>query len=221
MITTIQDPDLYRQLLNRLNAPAYSARITRLEALKAEKLIKSRSIADAEIRLSTKGYMGVINDAYYRSMFDIQRGLGVSFNFATMPTRVIEQVIRNPWSREHFSKRVWRNTDVLADRLNEVLTAGFQSGAGIEKIARNLDELSQVGKHAATRLVRTEVTYMANATEMESYTEAGIDKMSFWPPWTTGPARCARSMTGRSIRSQMQFQAKICRRCIHIAGRLL
>jgi SPP1 gp7 family putative phage head morphogenesis protein len=53
------------------------------------------------------------------------------------------------------------------------------SGAGVKKMVQDIQELSQVGKHAATRLVRTEVTYMANAAEMESYEEAGIERYRF------------------------------------------
>ena len=176
---SIQDPVIKRQLLNQLNAPAYSARITRLEALKANTLIQSRAIADAEIRLSTKGYIETINDAYYRSMFDIQRGTGLKFNFADMPTRTVEEILQNPWSGEQFSKRIWHNTDMLATKLNEVITSGFMSGADIRKMARELQDMSDLGKFAATRLVRTEVTYMANAAEIESYKEADIDKYQF------------------------------------------
>jgi SPP1 gp7 family putative phage head morphogenesis protein len=178
-VTRIQDPAIRRQVLNQLNAPAYAARITRLEALKANNLIQARLIADAEIRLSTRGYIGTINEAYYRNMFDIQKGLGFRFDFAAVPTRVVEQILKNPWSGKSFSARVWGNTEVLADKLNETLTAGFMSGAGVKKMVQDIQELSQVGKHAATRLVRTEVTYMANAAEMESYEEAGIERYRF------------------------------------------
>lgn len=178
-VTRIQDPAIRRQILNQLNAPAYAARITRLEALKANNLIQARLIADAEIRLSTRGYIGTINEAYYRNMFDIQKGLGFRFDFAAMPTRVVEQILKNPWSGKSFSARVWGNTEVLAEKLNESLTAGFMSGAGIKKMVQDIQELSQVGKHAATRLVRTEVTYMANAAEMESYEEAEIERYQF------------------------------------------
>lgn len=178
-IGSIQDPVIKRQLLNQLNAPAYAARITRLEALKANTLIQSRVIADAEIRLSTKGYIETINDAYYRSMFDIQKGIGLRFDFTNMPTRTVEGILKNPWSGEQFSKRVWHNTDVLAAKLDEVITSGFMSGAGVREMAKELEEMSDLGKYAANRLVRTEVTYMANAAEMESYKEADIDKYQF------------------------------------------
>ncbi|MCY9553221.1 minor capsid protein [Paenibacillus apiarius] len=178
-IKDVKDPRIKRQMLNRLNAPAYAARITRLQALKENAYLQSKIIADAEIRASTTGYMATINEAYYRTMFDIQQGLGVGFEFAAIPKHVIETIIKRPWSGDQFGKLIWRNTDVLADRMMQVITAGFMGGVGIDKMARELEDLSIVGKHAANRLVRTETTYMANAAEMESYDEAEIDQYIF------------------------------------------
>lgn len=175
----IKDPRIKRWMLTRMNAPAYRARITRLEALKETIFLQSKAIADAEIQASTVGYMKTINDAYYRTMFDIQRGLGVGFEFAVMPSSTVESILKNPWSGEHFSQRVWGNTDVLASQITEVITAGFMAGTGTVKMARELAERMNVGKHAANRLIRTETTYMANAAEMESYVEAEIDEYMF------------------------------------------
>ncbi|WP_438312241.1 minor capsid protein [Sporosarcina sp. FA9] len=175
----IKDPAIKRQLMNRLNAPAYSARITRLEALKENTYIQSKIIADAEITATTTGYINTIDDAYYRTMFDVQQGLGVGFDFSPMPTSRVEAILKDPWAGKQFSSRIWDNTDVLASQVNDVITAGFESGAGTAQMSKELAERMNVGKYAANRLVRTETTYMANAAEMESYEEAEIDEYAF------------------------------------------
>jgi SPP1 gp7 family putative phage head morphogenesis protein len=178
-IGNISDPAIKQRMLNRLNAPAYAARITRLQALKENTYIQSKIIADAEIKLSTSGYIGTMNDAYYRTMFDLQRGLGVGFGFASMPNKTVQTILKRPWSGKHFSKRIWGNTDVLAKQLNEVITAGFMSGSGTSKMTRELRDRMEVSKHVANRLIRTETTYMANAAELESYEEAEIEQYKF------------------------------------------
>lgn len=178
-INNIQDPAIKRQMLNRLNAPAYSARITRLEALKENTYIQSKIIADTEITASTTGYINTIDDAYYRTMFDVQQGVGASFEFAAMPTSRVEAVLKDPWAGKQFSSRIWDNTDVLASQVTDVITVGFLSGAGTAQMSKELAERMNVGKHAANRLIRTETTYMANAAEMESYEEAEIDEYIF------------------------------------------
>lgn len=178
-IKTIEDPKIRRRLLNRLNAPAYRARITRLQALREQIYIQSKIIADVETRLATMGFQNIITEAYTMTMFDIQKGLGVGFAFAAMPTKTVETILKRPWSGHHFSTRIWGNTDELARQVSRIVTAGFMSGIGSRKMVKELQERFDVGKHAANRLIRTEVTYMANAAEMESYEEAGIDKYIF------------------------------------------
>lgn len=175
----IKDDRVKRWLLNRMNAPAYRARITRLQALREQILLQSKLIADAELTASGNGYVKAIREAYYRHMFDIQRGLGVGFEFATMPTRVIEEILQRPWSGEHFSDRVWTNTGVLAENLTQTLTSGLMSGAPIERLIRGLAEDMNVAKFAASRLLRTEYTYMTNMAEIEAYKAAGVEQYLF------------------------------------------
>jgi len=175
----IRDKKTRRWLLTRMNAPAYRARITRLEALRESVRIQSKVIADVELTTSNAFYMKTIREAYFRTMFDIQRGLGVGFEFATIPNRVIETILKNPWSGKHFSSRIWGNTDELADQLSKTITSGFESGIGMRKMIHDLMEVTATGKFAASRLIRTETTFMANMAEMESYAEAEIDEYLF------------------------------------------
>lgn len=175
----IHNDELRARVLSKLNANAYASRITRLEALREQAYIQSKIIADVELTNSTQFYIDTIKDAYYSNMFDVQRGLGVGFNFSKIPNKTIETILRNPWSGRQFSQRIWGNTDVLADQLSEIITGGFMSGLSVEKMREQLEELAGVGKHAANRLIRTETTYMSNAAELESYKEAGIDKYQF------------------------------------------
>lgn len=175
----IKNERIRKWLLVRINAPAYRARITRLEALKESIYLRSKELADVEISLNESSYLKTINSAYYRTMFDIQKGTGYGFEFAKMSDKTIKEILLNRWSGEHFSDRVWGNTDVLASQVTEVITAGFMSGVSNHKMIRELAERMNVGKFAASRLIRTETTYMANAAEMASYEEAEIEKYQF------------------------------------------
>lgn len=175
----IQDEELKKYMMAQLNAEAYKARITRLEALKESIYINTKLAADVEITESTKLYTDNINKAYYTNLFDIQKGLGIGFNVAEMPLESVQEILKNKWSGEHYSKRVWHNTDVLAEKLEEVITAGLMTGKNSRKMAIELEELTDYGKFAAERIIRTETTYISNAAEIESYKECGIDKYVF------------------------------------------
>lgn len=175
----IQDEELKRYMMAQLNAEAYKARITRLEALKESIYINTKLAADVEIKQSTKLYTNTINKAYYSNIFDIQKGLGIGFDVAEMPLESVQEILKNKWSGKHYSKRIWHNTDVLAEKLEEVITSGLMSGKSSKRMAMELEELTNYGKFASERLIRTETTYISNAAEIESYKECGIDKYVF------------------------------------------
>ncbi|WP_066895680.1 minor capsid protein [Clostridium nigeriense] len=175
----IQDEELKRYMMAQLNAEAYKARITRLEALKESIYINTKLVADVEIKQSTKLYTDNIKKAYYTNLFDIQKGLGIGFNVAEMPLESIQEILKNNWSGKHYSKRIWHNTDVLAEKLEEVITNGLMTGKSSKKMAIELEELTNYGKFAAERIIRTETTYISNSAEIESYKECGIDKYVF------------------------------------------
>lgn len=178
-INRIKDGDIKRNLLARINAGAYRARITRLEALKESIYISSKQIADAELYLSTQGYINTITSSYYRNIYDIQKGTGLGFSFASMSVGTVEQLLKNNWSGKHYSKRIWDNTDVLAGKLEEVITSGLMQGKGSRKMAAEIEDMSAYGKFAAERLIRTETTYFTNESEQKAYEECDIEKYVF------------------------------------------
>ncbi|HFE9685137.1 TPA: minor capsid protein [Clostridium perfringens] len=198
-IKYIQDEDLKKYLMAQLNYSPYKARITRLEALKESIYINTKLLSQEEFKLSTSDYIDNMNEAYYRNIFDIQKGIGLGFTFSEMPIDFIEEVLRNKWSGENYFKRIWNNTDVLAERLEEVITSGLMSGANSKKMAKELDDLSSYGKFASERLIRTETTYVTNMAEIESYKECDIEKCVFLATLDLRTSKICRSMDGKVL----------------------
>lgn len=199
-IRGIQDKELKRYMMAQLNANAYKARITRLEALKESIYINTKLAADVEINKSTKLYTDNIEKAYYTNLFDIQKGLGVGFNVAQMPLGTIEEILKNSWSGKHYSKRIWHNTDVLAEKLEEVITSGLMSGKSSRRMSQELQDMTDYEKFACERIIRTETTYITNAAEVESYKECGIDKVIFIATLDLRTSSICRSMDGKIIK---------------------
>jgi SPP1 gp7 family putative phage head morphogenesis protein len=197
MIASIKDEDTKKYLLARLNSNAYRARLTRLEALKESINIRIKEIAPIEVSESSKVYIDILNKSYYTNTFDIQKGLGLGFNIAQMPNKVIEEILKNPWSGKQFSSRVWSNTTILAEKLNEVITSGFISGRSYRDMSKDIDELNMFGKNNSMRLIRTEATYFANQGEMESYKEIGIDKYIYVATLDTRTSDVCREHDGK------------------------
>lgn len=176
----ITDESIKKKLLAKYNAPAYSYRISRYEALQQNIDISLKKLANIEQQITEVRYVDTIKEGYYHNIYDIQKGIGLGFSFAQIDNRTINMLLNENWTNgANFSKRIWKNNEKLGNYLKTQLTADTMSGKSIQKISKELSEYMNVGLYNATRLVRTEVNHFANESEMLSYEECDIEKYRF------------------------------------------
>ena len=176
----ITDESIKKKLLAKYNAPAYSYRISRYEALQQNIDIELKKLANLEQQITETRYIDTIKEGYYHNIFDIQKGTGIGFSFAQIDYKTINFMLNENWIDGcDFSKRIWSNSEKLGNYLRTNLTAAAMSGKSINKIAQELSEYMNVGLYNSTRLVRTEVNHFANEAEMLSYEELDIEKYKF------------------------------------------
>ena len=200
ILPTIEDEELKQKIIAHIESQAYGARITRLEALKESIYLNLATVADVELRESDKLYTRTINKAYYLNCYDIQKGIGMGFNIAAMPTEVIEEILKTNWSGMHYSERIWRNSQVMTKKLEQVLLKGVMTGKSYRKLAIELEEMSEDGIFAAERLVRTEMTYISNQAELHAYKECGIDEYIFVATLDSRTSKPCRKMDRRRVK---------------------
>lgn len=176
----ITDDNIKKKLLAKYNAPAYSYRIGRYEALQQNIDVELKKLACIEQQVTEIRYVDTIKESYYRNVYDIQKGTGLGFSFAQIDNRTIKLLLNEKWTNNaNFSQRIWNNSEKIGNYLKTQLTADTMSGKSIHKIANELSEYMNAGLYNATRLVRTEVNHFANEAEMLSYKELGIEKYRF------------------------------------------
>ena len=175
----VKDPDLKQTLLNQLNAPAYRARIERLQQLREDLDRKCRKLYKIETKAADEHLINTAQTAYYRTMYDIQRGTGYGFGFAQISEQGVNEILRNNWSGASYSSRIWSNTQTVAELIKNELFLGVLTGKSQHDMSAVIMEKMGVGAMQARRLVRTESCYVANQAEMESYKECEIEKYRF------------------------------------------
>ena len=199
-LPTIKNEKIKKLIIQHIDSKAYGARITRLEALKESIYLNLSAVADVELRECEQLYTRTINKAYYLNCYDIQKGLAIGFNVAAMPTEVIEEILKTNWSGLHYSDRVWRNSQVIAKRLEQVLLKGVMTGKSYRKLAIELEEMSEDGVFAAERLIRTEMTYISNQAELQSYKECGINEYIFVATLDSRTSKPCRKMDRKRVK---------------------
>ncbi len=190
-VATMQPSARKTQLMARLSAPAYAARITRTQAMQESARVAMAQVAEKEIALDTKALEKAAETAYMRTMFDVQQYSGLMFPVAGVSEKRLSQVIRNQWAGKNYSARVWHNTQetakLTAQAVEEMLLSGKASRetfrdimkAAITKDGISPEDHIAQGKMAANRLLRTEYNYVTGQADMEAYEDAGFDKYRY------------------------------------------
>lgn len=172
--------DMSRQeLLKQLESPAYQARLERLRQLQNQLDFVMTQIYNQEKQKNTSFYTDLGNEAYYKSMFNIQQQAGLAFSFSAIDPQTIDQVVHSKWSGKNYSERIWKNTKALAQDIKEQLLLGVVTGKTNREISGEIESKYAVGAAVARRLVRTESNYVATEINFKAYEEAEIEKYRF------------------------------------------
>ena len=186
-----------RQGLDKYIKENYKARISRLEQLQAQIYAKAKQIYPKEELENTMCYKGVVNQSYYKTMYDTQMGTGYNFNFATIDDNMVNAILQEPWSGKNYSERIWGNTDILADNLSEILGGAMLSGQSMELTARQIRDRFNVSKYYAERLIRTETNHFNNEADAMAYEEMGVKKYVFVATLDNRTSEICQSMDGQ------------------------
>lgn len=175
-LSQTSNEELKDSILAELNKNAYRARISRLEALQQSIGTNYGILTGEELSISRNAYINTINSSYHRTCYEFQKGMNLAFDVSNINTRAVDMILNTKWAGGNYSSRVWNNTQELANRLDDTITRGFLDGKSLSKISEELEDLTECGKSAAERLVRTETTYFNNQAALQGYEEVGIEK---------------------------------------------
>jgi SPP1 gp7 family putative phage head morphogenesis protein len=191
--------NIIKNMANVSDKEAYIFRLERLRRLKRNIFEKFRNVAKNEVELNKTRYAELLPEAYNRTIYDSAIRLGLGFDFAQIPQKAIDALLRDKWSGANFSSYIWANTGKTAQKAYDIIAAGLTSGASIRDmtlklkstsvlnvvnknvydINAKLKRLEDFASYAAERVIRTETNYYSNQGELMAYTEIGIKRYRY------------------------------------------
>src|ERR1035437_7294692 len=182
-IIAVEDPGIRRQLLNKINAPAYRARISRLQAIEASIDTNIKLIAPAETTLLKNSLISSADLSYYRTLYDYELGTGLGFSFAGLDEETVQRALDENWSGKDFSSRIWTNTDVVAQNVKDIVQQNVMTGRSWRRsqsdLAGYVDTRNAGAQYAAERLLRTETNHIHNEITAAAHKAMGVLKYRF------------------------------------------
>lgn len=179
------------ELLKRLNAQYMTSKISRLELLKLEIDFRILQASNAQSETFTS-YLAK-ESAY------IYSALSVGNAIKTLNEREIESILQMEWSGASYSQRIWRDNDVLANKLKDELVKAAINGTNPRVTAKKLRDTCGGTKPNTERLVRTESTYVANASTAKRYDDMGVKEYEFVAVLDRRTSSICREMNGQTF----------------------
>ena len=178
------DKTVKKEILNRINAQSYGARISRLEGLKRNVYIYFRHVANEAIKEQKKLYDSAVKTAYYTNIFDTAQGLNCGIDFSLVPQKAVNMVLREPWHGHNYSERVWIHNDRFIQAVGQTIEDGIISGHSVSRMTDKLiDYVKDTApggiRTSAETLVRSETAHFMNQGQRMAYEEIGIKQYRF------------------------------------------
>lgn len=150
-----------------------------LKKLKEKLLAEIDRLMEYEEALTKETLLQVYEEGFYRSTFNIQQALGYGTDYIFLAPNIAETAIGIAWSGKNYSERIWQHRELLAKKIEKILTQGTILGHSNAKMAKQLaDEMNSTFSNAA-RLIRTETNYIYNQSSKAGYEQLGIVQYQF------------------------------------------
>lgn len=187
------------ELLSLLESPAYRARLERLKQLQNQLDMVMQQVYQQEKTVTTNHYVDMANEAYYRSIFEVQKDTGLAFSFNLIDPKVVDQMLNSKWSGANYSSRIWSNTNALAKDLKEELLFNLITGRTERETAEIISNKFATGASEARRLVRTETCFVSSQMDMEGYEECGLERYRFLATLDLVTSKTCKKMDGKTF----------------------
>jgi SPP1 gp7 family putative phage head morphogenesis protein len=102
--------------------------------------------------------------------------------FNTIDDYAIETYINTIWAADgkSWSDRVWNNTNLLGETLNEELIHCVVAGKKTTDLKKLLQDRFNVSYHRASTLARTEMAHIQTEAAKKRYADYGLEQVEIW-----------------------------------------
>lgn len=185
----------YKKLSLELETLAHRSRISRLDSLKADIKMELIRSADKNNKLMTSTLTSVYGNNYKSIIKDL--GVKASIDFDR-----VKKTLSYDWSGKNYSKRIWNNTDKLAETIKSEVVKGINQGINYKTMSKRIAKDFDVNIKNAERLVRTEVSYIHNQATLDGYKDAGVKKYQFSATLDSRTSQTCASLNGEVFKTE-------------------
>ena len=173
--------------------------ISRLEALKLQTQQTIEVLFGNQLDSIDSTMRDVYKSGYYHTAYEIQKGVGVCWDFSALDDKQISKVINKPWAVDgkNFSERIWGNRQKLVNELNNTLTQNIILGKSPQKSIDEITKKMNTSRAGAGRLIMTEQAFFSSAAQKDCFTELDVEQFEIVATLDSHTSDICRGMDGK------------------------
>lgn len=178
-VKAAQRADLSPEWIKKLENASTKYHISRLETIQLQIQQQIELLYGNQVDGIDDLLKDVVSNGYTRGAFEIQKGIGLGWDFTALNQKKLEALLSKPWTTDGrtFRDRCWVNKDALVDSVNKELIQGMLRGDPPAKIITAIQKQFGTSRYKARRLVHTETSYFNAVSKIQMYKDLGVDQI--------------------------------------------
>lgn len=172
--------------------------ISRLEALKLNTQCIIEKLYGNKTDEITDFIKNIYSDNMYHSMYELQKGFNIGWNFSNIDEKKLEKLISKPWAVDgvNFSERIWNDKKKLINEVNNELTSMCLTGKSPDKAVENIAKKMKTSKSRAKSIVYTESSYFQSQSDRDTFEKFGCEKYEILATLDSRTSETCQQMDG-------------------------
>lgn len=128
--------------------------------------------------------ISALSKVFELNFFDVYYSINIEGlkAFNTIDNQMVQQMINQIWVADNksWSQRIWENTELLAQTLNDELITVVATGKKTTDLKNILQERFAVSYGRSDALVRTELAHIQTQAASKRYEDYGVQEFEVW-----------------------------------------
>lgn len=178
-VKAAQKANLSPEWIKKLENASTRYHISRLEAIQLQIQQEMELLFGNQMDGIDDLLKDVVSNGYTHGAFEIQKGIGLGWDFTALNQKKLETLLSKPWTTDGrtFRDRCWLNKADLVDTVNKELIQGMLRGDPPAKTITAIQKKFGTARYKARRLVHTETTYFNAVSKIQMYKDLGVDQI--------------------------------------------
>lgn len=178
-VKAAQRANLSEDWIKKLENASTRFHVSRLEAIQLQVQQEMELLFGNQVDGIDDLLKDVVSNGYTRGAFEVQKGIGLGWDFTALNQKKLETLLSKPWTTDGrtFRDRCWTNKADLVDTVNKELIQGMLRGDPPAKIITAIQKQFGTSRYKARRLVHTETSYFNATSKVQMYKDLGVDQI--------------------------------------------